>query len=221
MPKAPNLVIFRCESCGRAINTDARMGNHLLPWKRKLPIELNGFCRSCGGDSWTISVLYAQSGFDPDESALLIGLSAATHVRFVEPTTSLSQADYPHVCAAIVAKLNEVPSERMKRVAAFATTREREQLKERGARECGRCGTLFVPTPGKAWSEKGFCSKMCCVEKEGAFACSAPDDAADRKPTQSNTISVTCGAGHHYDVPISFSGLVRPCPQCGLKTAVP
>lgn len=221
MPKEPDLVIFRCESCDSQLSADARMGNHLLPWKRKLPIGPNGVCRSCGGDSWTISVVFAESGIDLEQSAVGIGLAAATGVGFVQSSTNVSQADYPNVRAAVVAKLNEVPPERMKRVAAFATTMERERLKQRGARECATCGTLFVPTPSKPWSEKGFCSKMCGVEMEGTSAIVAPDDAGNSKPSRSNVISVQCPDGHHFDVPISFCGLVRPCLQCGRKTVVP
>jgi hypothetical protein len=196
------------------------MGNHLLPWKRKLPIEPNGVCRSCGGDSWTISVVFAESGMDLDTSAVGMVMAATTGVGFVQSSTSVSQSDYPNVCAAIVAKLNEVPRDRMKRVAAFATTMERERLRQRGARECNSCRTLFVPTPGKPWSKKGFCSKMCLVEKEGASAIAASNDAEDTKTSPSSTVSVQCAAGHRFDVPVSFCGLTRPCPQCGCKTVV-
>ena len=157
---------------------------------------------------------------DLEQSATGIGLAAMTGVGFVQSSTNVSHTNYPNVCAAIVAKLNEVPPERMKRVAAFATIMEREALKQHGARECAACGTLFVPTPGKPWSEKGFCSKICGVE-EGALAILTPDDADEPKPSQSNALSVECPAGHYFDVSISFCGLTRPCPQCGRKTVVP
>jgi hypothetical protein len=36
-----------------------------------------------------------------------------------------------------------------------------------------------------------------------------------------NTIPVQCPAGHSFEVPLSFQGLTRRCPACGMKTVVP
>lgn len=152
------------------------MGKHLLAWKRKLPIEPNGICSACGGDSWVVSVVFGESSVDLLESAAGMALAATAGVGFVQNSTSTNRTDYSDISSEVVAKLNESPSERMKRVAAFAATMERERLRQQGARECASCGVLFVPTPDKPWSEKGFCSRMCRGIVEGQSAVDVPDD---------------------------------------------
>lgn len=221
MPREPNLVIFQCESCEVQLTADARSGNHLLPWKRKLPIEADGVCRKCGGNTWTISVLYADVNLDLGPTAVGTGLEVTTGFGFSQSTTHVNRRDYPNVNARVVAKLNEIPAERMTRVTAFAANVEREQARQRGARECAACRALFVPTPGKPWTDEGFCSKMCRVEVKGMPDTPETDHAFGGKPSRSNTVDVQCAEGHHFEAPISFCGLPRPCPECGRKTVVP
>lgn len=221
MPKEPNSAGFCCETCGARFEVDARMGNHLLPWKRKLPIASNGTCRSCGGGSWTISVLFAESTSDVGLTAIGLGLAATTGVGFVPgSTTHVNEADYPNVSADVVAALNQDPATRMGRIGEFATIRERERLKQLGAQECATCGTLFVRAEGKPWSEKGYCCKVCAVKKEGAFTTAVGDERASN-PRHTNAVPIRCACGHQFDVSISFRGLLRPCPECGTKTRVP
>jgi len=158
---------------------------------------------------------------DVGPSAVGIGLAATTGVGFVQSTTSVSQTDYPDVSAAIVARLNEHPRERLGRVGQFAQLMERERLKREGGRECPSCGVLFVPSRGQPWGEKGYCSKVCLVKGEGGAAAGASGGVSGSEPARSRLIEVECVAGHRFDVQKSFSGTVRRCPVCGEKTAVP
>jgi hypothetical protein len=233
MPKEPSLALFRCQNCGRTSRADARMAVHLLPWKRRLPIEPNGLCRYCQGDRWTISVIYVQSGVDVAESVVGLGLAAMTGHGFIQRSTSSSRTEYPDVPAEVVAALNENPRDRLARVAQFARALERAKLKEQGGRECGTCGLLFVPRAGVAWAEKGYCSKVCLVQAEGVSEAAVPVDepkaeselepepGLEPEPERSDCLSVQCTSGHRFDVQRSFSGLMRPCPVCGQKTQIP
>jgi hypothetical protein len=78
---------------------------------------------------------------------------------------------------------------------------------------------VYVPAPNKPWTGKGYCSKFCGVKEDGLSAIVTFDE--EESPQQSKTVSVQCPAGHPFDVPISFSGLMRPCPQCKQKTRIP
>lgn len=221
MPREPSLAIFTCEFCGRASQADARMANHLLPFKRRLPILANGRCRHCGGEYWSISVLFAEAGVDVAESVVGIGLAVTTGHGFVQQSTAVNRIDYPHVAATIVAQLNEEPRGRMMRVAQFATAMERDRLKQQGGRDCAQCGALFVPASKTPWSEKGYCCKMCLVEAEGASSAVTFSEVEQPEREALNRIKVQCVSGHIFEVPRSFSGLLRPCPECGEKTRVP
>lgn len=220
MPKEPNLVVFQCEFCQVQLSADARMGSHLIPAMRKLAIEPKGTCRACGGDLWTITVAYAETSIDLEESALGLALGGPFGAGFVQTSTSVNQMDYRHVNAAVVAKLNEEPQERLQRVGAFATMMERAKFKLAGARECGACQTLFMRTDGKTWTDKGYCSKLCMAKAEGPAALAALRKPAAPEPRVS-MIRVQCAAGHEFDVPWSFAGLTRKCPECGAMSKVP
>lgn len=221
MPKTPNLAIFCCETCGKQLTTDQRMGDHLIPWKRRLPITADGSCAACDGDSWTISVVYAEESTDVGPTLIGMGLAAATGVGFTQSSTSINQSNYPNIPAAVVAKLNENPRSRMRRISEFATTMERQELVQGGAKECTTCGMLFTPVPSKPWSIEGYCSKACILRNKGAIPAATNRGPGTVEPTRRPTIQVWCEEGHVFDVPVSFRGMLRPCPQCGIKTRVP
>lgn len=220
MRKQPNVAIFCCESCSSQLKTDARMGAHVMPWKRKLPIASNGTCAACGGESWTIVAVYAEESTNTGPTAIGLGLAATTSVGFVQTSTSSNQVNCPNVPAAVVAKLNQEPSLRMSRVGDLITIKERQRLENEGAIKCRVCGVLFVSALGKLWCQKGYCSKGCAVEG-GEFAVVTDEESVAAERTQLSTVSVQCAAGHDFDVPLSFRGLTRPCPTCGMKTEVP
>lgn len=220
MAKLPNGVVFTCNECHRRYEADALKGAHILPWMRRLPIDERGACRKCGGKLWTLSVLYVEESLDlkPAQDFATIAVFGGS---IFAKNTHVSQRDFVDVPCHIVAEMNRVPAQRLARVAEYARARERQELIERGAIECRACSTLFMPTAGKVWSEQGYCSKMCCVDSEGAdgLVSFAEPEAATAPP--SNTIAVQCAAGHRFEVSMSFKGLRRPCPVCGSKTLVP
>lgn len=221
MSNTPNLAIFRCESCGKQLTTDERMGAHLIPWKRRLPIEPNGFCSKCDGSSWTISVVYVQGSVSIGPSIPGIGLAATTGFGFTQSSTNSNQSDYPNVPAAVVAKLNEEPRSRMRRIAEFATAMERRNFIDQGAKECVTCSVLFMPVEAKPWSMQGYCSKSCLVKTEGAATEAASLETGIAEATYHPTVRIKCISGHEFDVLVSFRGMLRTCPQCGAKTRVP
>ncbi len=219
MSKEPNLVLFTCESCREVVQADARTGQHLIPWKRQLRIRPNGTCEACSGNSWTISVIFAESGIDTEPTAIGLGMAAVTGIGFVQSSTSTHQADYPNIPANVVARLNEIPAERMRRVAEFVTAADRENFKARGGLECTVCGALYVRTPGKVWTDMGYCSKACAAERGETALSKRVEQGTPAGPAK--TVRVRCPSGHQFDVAISFRGMIRKCPECGSKTSIP
>jgi hypothetical protein len=221
MARKPEVVAFECKSCGHQSTADERMAKNLLPSKRKLPIDESGLCTKCGGDSWNIHVVYAQSGADTSAgSAVGLGLGAMTGIGFVETSTAATLTSYPDVPAAVVARLNEDPAQRISRVVAFANLIAQEELRERGGQNCGTCRALFVPAKGNTWHEEGYCSKVCLVKAKGESAIDKSSPAQNDRPRRVSAIEVECPSGHRFEVPASFAGMMRPCPTCGTKTPV-
>ncbi len=220
MVKEPTEAAFTCKSCGKRCVANARMGRHILPWMRTLPITETGRCRKCGGDRWTISVFYIEES-EPESSMPGMAMSAVFGVRLQEKITSVSQRDFSDVPADIVAIINQVPAQRLTYVAQFARQQERREFMERGAKQCRACSTLFVPTSDKVWASQGYCSKVCLVGVEGAGSLVSFAEPSPPRPASTSTIAVQCAAGHRFDVSVSFQGLRRPCPVCGSKTVVP
>jgi hypothetical protein len=221
MPTLPSHAIFCCESCGKQLVTDERMGNHLIPWKRLLAIEPNGSCSACHGTSWTLSVIYLETSADIGPTMVGLGLGAVTGIGFTQSTTASNQMNYPNIPAAVVAKFNDDPRSRMHRISEFVTSIDRQRAIDGGAKECISCGMLYAPAAGKVWTRKGYCSKSCFVESE-------PDSSEGKTPPSSTvgsafrpTIQVKCKEGHQFEILASFRGTVRPCPKCGIKTRVP
>lgn len=196
------------------------MAAHILPFKRKLPIDANGHCRRCGGDRWTVSAIYAESNMDVAESVLGIGLAATTGLGFIQHSTATSHLIYSDVPAAVVARINEHPKERLTRLGEYVRTMEQGRRKDSGGRQCPTCGALFVPAAGKAWHEAGYCCKVCLVKAEGAAAVATSAATKDASPGRVEAMEVFCRSGHRFEVPLAFAGTVRPCPQCGARTAV-
>jgi hypothetical protein len=219
MLKEPTHAFFECDSCGHKSGADARMAAHILPFKRKLPIDARGHCRHCGGERWTISVVYAETDLDAATSALGIAAAATIGVGSIQYSTDTSHLIYPAVPAAIVARINEDPKQRLARLGEYVRTMERSKLKDSGGRDCRTCGTLFVPARGQAWHEAGYCSKVCLVKAEGVAAVAPTAARAHASPGRVAAIEVECPSGHRFEVPRSYAGMIRRCPQCGAHTA--
>lgn len=218
MPKEPTHAFFECDSCGRKSGADARMAAHILPFKRKLPIDARGHCRHCGGDRWTISAVFAETDLDVAASALGVAMAATTGLGSIQYSMDSSHLIYPGVPAAIVARINEDPKQRLARLGEYVRTMQRSKLKESGGRECLSCGALFVPARGQAWQEAGYCSRVCRSQAEGPAAM-APTAARDNSsPARAAAIEVDCPSGHRFEVPRSYAGMIRRCPQCGAPT---
>lgn len=208
MSKEPTLVVFTCESCHQAVQADAS--------SEQIPLETFGNCHFCGGEAWTVTVVFGHGDASVELAATEAAVATMPDTESATRADSPHRADYSHVSAAVVARLNEQPQQRMERVAEFAQEMEREEIQKRGGSHCRSCGTLFVPMPGRPWSEKGYCTKLCFVKAEGPAAMG--DDSGH--PTRSS-IEVECEAGHRFHVQSIFSGMLRPCPICGVKTRVP
>ncbi|PHR95220.1 MAG: hypothetical protein COA78_30660 [Blastopirellula sp.] len=228
--RVPDWVVFRCESCGKQSKTNTGLGKHLLPWRRTMPVDLGGHCKKCSGGSWEISVTFSETSADNQLlvlGAILaaastgIGLFALLGMGVSRRSTASNQQDFPKVPASVVAQINEVPQQRMEKVAAFVTKMNRDRLKQKGGRECKCCGALYVPVPSKLWTTKGFCSIQCGNNIEGSLAYVTSNVFEDTESQQANIIQLQCTAGHQFGVPKSFSGMTRPCPECGVKTVVP
>lgn len=220
MSKVPTQVMFTCETCGRASTADARMAAHLLPFKRKLPIQPNGLCRDCSGDRWTITAVFSETEMDLAESALGLGLAAATGIGFVQHSTAAHSFVYPGIPASLVAQLDEIPAERLARVAVFVREMERSKREEQGAQRCLTCDAVFMGTAGQSWHAAGYCSKLCLAQSQKNSAAAPASSASSPAPQKANTVRVQCASGHFFEVPVSFMGMMRPCPQCGTKTPV-
>ena len=82
---------------------------------------------------------------------------------------------------------------------------------------CLVCDALYVPAENKSWTGQGYCSKSCAMEDDAAPVFEALTEKHLRVPM----IAVVCPNGHEFEVFASFSGCIRPCPDCRAKTSVP
>jgi|GEM_PF-6277713 len=220
MAKLPTAAFFTCESCGKQLRTDDRMGNRLIPAMRRLAIRDNGKCKHCDGDLWTLTVVYEETSLDTEASAVGIGLSLTTGVGFTQSSTSSNQSHYSSLPAAVVAKLNDEPKVRMQRITELATTIERGKLVAAGGKSCLSCGVLFAPAEHKSWHTLGYCSPVCAPR---SLLDASENEGESSEPFATEvrqTVEVQCANGHDFAVAKSFIGLKRPCPTCKVKTLI-
>lgn len=197
--RLPSKVSFACESCG------------WKPWNGQL-YRRRAVCKRCQDRSWALTASYTER----EVSIGLLGLLTTGRYFAVDEYTN--QITLEKVNPNVVIELLEDRRLMLQRVSAYVTLREQERLRERGAIVCKACGALFVPAESKTWNEHGYCSKACAAEDDLV----AFQPAGETKVVQQRvTVRVTCPAGHEFEQLASFSGCLRPCPECGAKCHVP
>ena len=219
MARLPDVTTFQCESCRAVSQTTPRKEQHLLPWMRRLPIQPDGSCRKCGGKWWKITVSYLESDLEVSTSPGAWLWSMVTFSAPLAHNTAASQEEFARVSAETVAAMNADPTTRTVMVGEFISAAHRIEMHEQGAKNCKQCGAVFVPVAEIVWSERGYCSKVCFIRREGQLALNRLEPAVEGP--RSNTIHVACIAGHPFSVARSFVGTKRPCPVCGEKTEIP
>jgi hypothetical protein len=219
--QSSSAAIFTCEQCGKQVQTTWRKGNSIVPWFRKLNVNLDGSCKSCNNPVWTLTLVHTQTGMDETASAIGMGLAVTTGIGFTQSSTAVSTTSYAGITGEFLKVINEDPASAMSLITQLAHKLEREQLKDRGAKECIGCGAMYVVEPGKPWTDLGYCAKMCAIgHGEKSFVGALKTTAA--APIKSSaSVAVACSKGHEFSVANTFRGLKRPCPQCGEKVAVP
>ncbi len=202
MARKPTSVLFVCGRCSKI----ARPGR-IRKW--------DGLCASCRKEvTWTIIVEYTEEETTNTAfgifSSLLIGVGWK---RTIYHTNTLESANVPtDVVRFLTSERRLVTS----RAVQYAGLRQRQEIRKNNAIDCSHCGASFVPGEN-VWNTKGYCSRLCAA-KAGSFADNLDSDAA---PCTAASIDVQCPNGHKFSVLSSFSGVRRPCPFCGEKTAIP
>jgi len=203
MTQEPSQISFVCESCQERVTVDEAR-------------RLLGECRRCQGQSWTLVVSYTDEVFEGS----LPGLLATTVLGggWHETKTYSNHTVLEGVSAEVVQVLTEEPSLTASRVADYVRLREQLDLREQGARPCGICKVLYVPTESKPWTQQGYCSEL-CASRGGVNTARPLEASAERRHV--STIAVVCPHGHEFEVLAMFKGCTRPCTECGAKTPVP
>jgi hypothetical protein len=205
MPRKPSHIVFVCEACRRQASP-----RNLRSW--------SGRCQRCKSDaSWTLVVNYTESD---TELSLLGTLSTMIFgLGWFSTKAYTNQMTASGISADVARYLTEKRSLVAPRVVEYIRLREQQNLQQRGAQSCKVCDARYVPSDEKPWSQEGYCSKVCAT-KDGAAFTVETDTSPGRKP-RAHTIAVVCPQGHAFEVLESFAGCIRPCTECGAKTAVP
>lgn len=219
MPRTPDLTTFQCESCQTTCHTSPRKDRHLLPWLRRLPIKPDGTCRKCGGQSWKITLVYAESDLQVSSDPLRILFGLFTLSVPIDRSAAAAGVEYAGVSAETVATLNSDPRMRSSMIAEYANAAHKIEKYEQGAKNCRECDAIYIPSSDLPWTQRGYCSKLCLVRRDSQSA--LVQAKANSAEVSSKTVFVTCADGHEFAVAKSFRGTKRPCPVCGLKTPVP
>jgi hypothetical protein len=201
MSQAPSEICFVCEACQKPATA-----RHVRRW--------SGLCRHCQGQSWSLIVSYTHAEAEPSAAGLLA--SATIGVGFSKVTTTTNQTVVDGVSSKIAHALTEKRSQVAVRVVQYLRLRDQQNMRDRGAISCQMCDALYIPTDEKTWSRQGFCSKSCAAKGDAD-----PVFETTEKPARVPMISVVCPNGHQFEVFASFSGCIRPCPDCRAKTHVP
>lgn len=216
--REPTQIFFVCEGCQKRV-------------KPRVIRRWAGHCRKCESESWTLLVNYSETAYGYSILGLLSGLFYSR--GWFNSTTHTNQVSAAGITSDVAQKLTGQPSLVAFQVTQHLRKQETQELHDRGAQPCQTCRTLYVPVAGKPWTEQGFCSKSCAVQ--GGVEISAlnleSSSESSGEPAQNEsqtsgsqpsfTTTVKCPNGHEFEVMVSFSGLMRPCSECGAKTRVP
>ena len=204
MARRPSEIRFVCESCRRP----AKVGD-IRRWSEQ--------CRYCQGRSWQLLVNYT----DTQVEASILGLLSSLIFGVGEPTrkTYTNQVVVDSVSAEVAQFLTEKRRLVASRVVEYIRLREQQELLDRGARACRICNGVCVPAEDKPWTQEGYCSRSCAA-RDGFEESPLFEPSTDNRHA-APTITVVCPNGHAFEVLASFSGCMRPCPDCGAKTPVP
>lgn len=163
---------------------------------------------------WTLIASYTET--EVERTSLELGVVS---IGWNEVSSATNNFAVSGVSAEVASELTEDKSQTLERVSDYFRTRQQQQALSQGAKLCKTCQTLFYPTAEKLWTGQGFCSKLCGV-KAGAITDVMIESPAALESTK-RTIEVSCPGGHVFEVLPTFSGCLRPCPQCGAKCPVP
>jgi hypothetical protein len=100
--------------------------------------------------------------------------------------------------------------------------RDREIMREHGGTNCKVCGTFFMPSADKIWTQSDCCSRV-CYAKTGAATIADTKRKPEKQAPEARLTGqavVNCPCGHQFEVSSMYVGTPRPCPQCGAKTIV-
>jgi hypothetical protein len=87
--------------------------------------------------------------------------------------SGVTAADASAICRSRSGQ-NDRLLEFIRSLEASAEAEHRQVMVARGARECLACGATFVPVTNKTWTQAGFCSKICHIERQNS-----PSDSED------------------------------------------
>jgi len=158
---------------------------------------------------------------EPDMDFSLLGSFAvvAKGLKWKNKNFYTNQVTIPGISADDAQHLTEIPSLISERVSEFLRNHEQQALLERGAQCCKMCDALFVPSDGKVWEQRGYCSKMCGMRDGLLLAIEV--EPSEKRPQESPKVQAVCANGHQFEVLAAFSGCRRPCTECGAKTSIP
>jgi len=213
----PKTACFRCRSCGAKGEITPTSKRSLLSWVQRFPVEPNGLCHHCGAGSWQLTVIYPSQPADR-ELAILMGSPLSGGPNIVATTDEL-QLQLDSVSASLVAALAENESRRLEQVGRLVRAIVKQSLEDAGAQICNRCESYYLPTSTWPWTRKGYCSKTCQVEIEGTPL--FDQHVISTQSASQNKIRLQCGCGYWFEVPVSYRGMRRPCPQCQQRVEVP
>ncbi len=207
MPKEPTQIFFDCDGCRKRVTPRV-----IRRWA--------GICRKCESESWTLCANYSETSY----GCSIFGLLAwfLFDRGWSNSTTHTTQVASQGITPEIAQKLTGEPSLVRFQVTQFLHQKELQELHTKGAQNCQVCNSLFVPVAEKSWTAQGFCSNACAAQD--GFEVVAADSSEETPETENQpsfTTTVECPNGHKFEVMVSFSGMLRPCAECGAKTRVP
>jgi hypothetical protein len=188
---------FACQGCGVV---------HHPHWIRKS----KGCCQRCHGEIWLLEAHFTQSGSElvavvPFPVLVVVSKHMTAQNRF-------RCEDIPRETVLFLAADDRLVEERIK---SFMAAKSQAQRVAHGAKNCRVCGTLFEHLVHKPWFDLGCCSKSC-----GAKVSERDADHTTAAKQLRPPIRVSCAGGHSFEVPDTYAGCHRPCPECGTKCLV-
>lgn len=218
-------VRFECEKCR------ASHGLIRIRWNQ-------GKCRKCSGTMFTmITEYYEGQGrkwglialLFADAMEGLIARKLGIAINAIKIPLHRERTDgVPGEEALLISRLGLYGSKheaydfmRLRKAEEFQDHRE-TLLASGSAGYCVACGSFYVAAPDKPWTLAKYCTKVCHVRVAG------PGDVAGAPASMPQpsvepgrrTLPIACACGHTYQVPATFVGARRACPQCGVKNVV-